>query len=76
MIGKTITGYNPSFNAGADVQGGSIAEGKYTPLDDYTGRESSDTEQGKFETEGLGWRIWGIDENNIYLISATPTTTK
>ena len=75
MIGKTITGYVPIFNAEADVKGGTIAEGKYTPEDKYTGRESSDTEQGKFETESLGWKIWSIDDNNIYLILATPTTT-
>ena len=76
MIGKIIMGYKPSFNATADVQAGTIAEGKYTPKDEYTGRESSDTEQGAFDTESLVWRIWGIDENNIYLISKDPTTTK
>ena len=74
MIGKTITGYNPIFNAEAEIQAGAIADGKYTPEDEYTGRESSDTEQGKFETEGLGWRIWGIDDNNVYLISAKVTS--
>ena len=77
MIGKTITGYNPSFNAaGVAVQAGTIADGKYTPEDQYTGREESDTEQGAFDTESLGWRIWSIDENNIYLISKDPTTTQ
>ena len=75
MIGKTITGYNPSFNKEADVQAGTIKDGTYTPLDEYTGRKSLHEEQGAFDTESLGWRIWGIDENNIYLISAEPTLT-
>ena len=76
MIGKTITGYNPIFNAEADVKGGTIVEGKYTPEDKYTGREESDTEQGAFDTESLGWKIWSIDENNVYLISAKVTSAK
>ena len=70
MKGKTITGYNPKLNATATTQGGTTSSSGYTPNPIYAGDSSS----ASFTTESLGWRIWGIDANNIYLISATPTT--
>ena len=70
MIGKTIKGYNPTFNAAASVQAGTISESDYTPNADYAGTASSKA----FTTESLDWKIWGIDADNVYLISATPTS--
>ena len=70
MIGKTVAGYNPKLNTTTGTKGGTTNSSGYTPDSQYAGTSSSEP----FTTENLGWRIWGLDSNNIYLISATATS--
>ena len=69
MIGKEIVGYNPIIE-------GTYKSNGYTPDSKYTGYTETTTKQEAFKTENLKWKIWNIDENNIYLISETPTSAQ